>query len=158
METFKNNITQKKRSFSPQEDQRLIDLVNLFGISNWKVISQNFPGRTQRQCRERYKTYLAPGISKDPWTPEEDELLKQKFDEYGPKWSVISKYFIGRTDNNLKNRYNNHISDRKKRTKYQFNISEKNEHSIQHLSEKKKDMFSLPPITVFDQFLTGLHL
>lgn len=39
------------------------------------------------------------------WTPEEEQLLEQKFEELGPHWSRMKYYFPGRTDVNLKNRW-----------------------------------------------------
>ena len=106
------NLKQKKRTFSVLEDATLLNLVSIYGIGRWKDIANLIPGRTERQCRERYKTYLAPGIRNDPWTQEEDNLLVQKVNEIGPKWAEIAKFFNGRTDNSVKNRYNIHIAHR----------------------------------------------
>lgn len=94
-----------KHAFSPQEDERLRSLVAIYGDKEWKLVAQKMPNRTTRQCRERYKSYLAPDIKNGPWTPEEDELLKQKFQEYGSKWSIIQSFFSSRSDVNIKNRW-----------------------------------------------------
>lgn len=94
-----------KHAFSPQEDERLRQLVSIYGDKQWKLVAQKMPNRTTRQCRERYKSYLAPDIKNGPWTPEEDELLKQKYKEYGSKWSVIQTFFKSRSDVNIKNRW-----------------------------------------------------
>ncbi|EAX97202.1 Myb-like DNA-binding domain containing protein [Trichomonas vaginalis G3] len=61
--------------------------------------------RNARQCKERYTKYLSPDINRNPWTPEEDELLKEKLCQLGPKWVKISKLFDRRTDAALKNRW-----------------------------------------------------
>jgi hypothetical protein len=61
--------------------------------------------RTARQCRERYKNYLAPSIRIAPWTPEEDALLLQKYRELGPKWSQMTSFFGQRSAVSLKNHY-----------------------------------------------------
>jgi len=134
---------QKKRAFTLQEDERLIELVSMFGSTNWRVIASHLPGRSQRQCRERYKTYLAPGICHDPWTPEEDQLLREKFDEFGPKWAIISKFFRGRSDNNIKNRYNNHISNNR--------IKNRRSSSDDSQPSEKKESYQIPSIWAFDQ-------
>jgi len=102
----------RKRNFTIVEDAALLQLVHQFGIGKWKEIASHIPGRTDRQCRERYKTYLAPGIRNDPWSPEEDDILAQKVKQYGQKWAIISKYLNGRTDNAIKNRYHIHIMHR----------------------------------------------
>jgi hypothetical protein len=63
------------------------------------------PGRTARQCRDRWTNYLAPAISFEPWRPEEDSLIVHKVNEIGTKWATIAKFTHGRTGNALKNRW-----------------------------------------------------
>ncbi|KAH0786380.1 Myb-like DNA-binding domain containing protein [Histomonas meleagridis] len=72
---------------------------------NWKFVANQMEGRTARQCRERYKNYLSPNIRSSPWTPEEDALLLQKYQEFGPCWSFMKQFFDKRESVSLKNRY-----------------------------------------------------
>lgn len=101
--TMKKPISRHK--FSQEEDALLRRLVEEQGTSNWRQISELMPGRNPRQCRERWKNYLAPGIRNDPWTEAEDYLLEEKVRELGPQWSRIAKCFDNRTDINVKNRW-----------------------------------------------------
>lgn len=94
-----------KRKFSPDEDEHLQQLVNQYGFKEWKTIAQNMLGRTARQCRERWRYYLHPSLKSQPWTPEEDDLLIQKYVQLGPHWAKIAKHFKHRTDISLKNRF-----------------------------------------------------
>ncbi|OHT11835.1 hypothetical protein TRFO_18634 [Tritrichomonas foetus] len=116
-----------KAKFNEQEDTLLRHLVAKLGESNWAAVAERMPHRNMRQCKERWQNYLSPTISRDPWTPEEDSLLEQKFVELGPKWVRISMFFKNRTDANVKNRYLV-LSRRKKRENNRFlqisNISE----------------------------------
>lgn len=41
-----------------QEDRKMVELVGLFGPKRWSAISQRFPGRIGKQCRERLVTPL----------------------------------------------------------------------------------------------------
>lgn len=100
-----NKGQQAKHKFTEEEDRRLHVLVEKYGTSNWRQIAAEMNGRTNRQCRERWKYYLAFPTNQDMWSPEEDELLIAKVQEYGKKWSKIASFFVSRTDINLKNRY-----------------------------------------------------
>lgn len=82
------------------------EAVAQFGLDgvDWKGIGQMM-NKTARQCRDRYKNYLSPGIVNGPWTAEEDILLRESVESLGCHWSVMMKYFPGRTDVNLKNRW-----------------------------------------------------
>ena len=65
-----------KRPWAKEEDQRLCDLVKEFGPKRWSLIANNLIGRIGKQCRERWHNHLNPEIRKDPWTPEEDKVIK----------------------------------------------------------------------------------
>jgi hypothetical protein len=95
----------QKHPFSNDEDARLQELIGRLGDRNWSEIERLMPGRTSRQCRERWNLYLSPAISNTPWTLEEDLLLIRLSQLLGPKWTAITKNFPKRTPNNVKNRY-----------------------------------------------------
>ena len=94
-----------KIKFTEEEDMKLHQLVLQFGTKDWIKISQMMETRNPRQCRERWNNYVNPALRTDPWTPEEDMILDQKYAEYGPKWNKISKFFVNRSDNNIRNRW-----------------------------------------------------
>ena len=105
--TTKSNSAQtlNRSSFSQEEDNQLKALVEEFGDKNWPEIASHMKNRTTRQCRERYRHYLSPNIVNGEWTPQEDEILLQKYNEFGPRWVTIAKFFKTRTDINVKNRW-----------------------------------------------------
>jgi hypothetical protein len=70
------------------------------------------PGRTSRQCRERWENYLAPSARKTSWTPQEDQLLIESQQRWGNKWAKIASLIPGRTDNAVKNRWNSALKRR----------------------------------------------
>ena len=99
------NIPGSRHLFSKNEDNLIKKLVENFGDHDWKMIAMYLPNRTPRQIRERYKNYLAPDLKNGKWTKEEDELLKQKVNEFGQKWSLIAPFFPTRSDVNIKNHW-----------------------------------------------------
>lgn len=102
------NILKKPRpraKFSREEDDHLRKLVHEYGENSWSVIAEHMPGRNIRQCKERWGTYLSPSLNNGPYTEQEDALLLRKYEELGAKWVKIAKFFEGRTDTSVKNRF-----------------------------------------------------
>jgi hypothetical protein len=93
-----------KAKFGPAEDNLLTGAVRELGTSNWSDIAAAVPGRSGRQCRERWNNSVNPNLNKDPWTSSEDTLLLRKFGELGSKWSVIARFFNQRGKNDVRNR------------------------------------------------------
>lgn len=103
-----SNHTRKphpKSKFSPEEDIVLNRLVYQFGQSDWNLIAKFMPDRNPRQCRERWLKYLSPTNRFEPFRPEEDELLRRLYRQFGAKWVKISRFFQRRTDIQVKNRW-----------------------------------------------------
>lgn len=108
MNIMQNNVLDSRKDrkfFTSNEDELLKMIAWRYGAKNWILIASMIPGKTARQCRDRYMNYLAPGLCHSEWTVEEDDLLKKLYKEYGPKWSLISKQLPNRSPINVKNRW-----------------------------------------------------
>jgi hypothetical protein len=95
----------RRRVFTRDEDDSLGQLVNSGTLNNWAEIARQMPGRTSRQCRDRWTNYLAPNITFQPWRPEEDDLITRMVNEIGTKWAAIARLTVGRSGNAVKNRW-----------------------------------------------------
>ncbi|KAJ3435188.1 myb-like DNA-binding domain containing protein [Anaeramoeba flamelloides] len=95
----------KKGRWNKKEDKKLKKYYKQYG-TDWSTIAKKIRHRTSKQCRERYKNVLDPKIQKTPWTEEEDEIIIKNYLELGSKWSKIMKHLPGRSDNQIKNRFN----------------------------------------------------
>lgn len=99
----------KKGTWQVEEDEKLAAEVNGFldagGEVNWTSISKTIEGRTAKQCRERWRCNLDPGINKNEWTPEEDLMIMNLQRELGNRWALLAKSLPGRTENSIKTRF-----------------------------------------------------
>jgi len=94
-----------KKVWGQEEDDRLKELVELHGTKKWTIIADGLPGRTGKQCRERWTNHLENNIKKGEWTEEEDRLIVHFQQMFGNQWAKITKMLPGRSDNAVKNRF-----------------------------------------------------
>ncbi|CAI5711351.1 unnamed protein product [Peronospora destructor] len=93
-----------KGLWSLEEDAMLMEMM-LKGYDNWRQVSNNIPGRTAKQCRERWRNRLDPTINKSPFTMEEDVAIQHAYEKYGNRWTQIAELLPGRTEDAIKLRW-----------------------------------------------------
>jgi len=101
-----------KGSWTKEEDDLLVTLVESYGAKCWSMIATHLNGRIGKQCRERWYNHLDPDIRKEPWTEEEDDVICNFYSEHGSKWSELSKILKGRPSNAIKNHWNSTLKKR----------------------------------------------
>ncbi|KAG5147821.1 hypothetical protein AAZX31_06G078700 [Glycine max] len=100
-----------KGQWTPEEDEILRKAVQRFKGKNWKKIAECFKDRTDVQCLHRWQKVLNPELVKGPWSKEEDEIIIDLVNRYGPKkWSTIAQHLPGRIGKQCRERWHNHLN------------------------------------------------
>ncbi|THF98981.1 hypothetical protein TEA_022303 [Camellia sinensis var. sinensis] len=100
-----------KGQWTAEEDDILCKAVQRFKGKNWKKIAECFKDRTDVQCLHRWQKVLNPELVKGPWSKEEDEIIVELVDKYGPKkWSTIAQHLPGRIGKQCRERWHNHLN------------------------------------------------
>lgn len=103
-----------KGQWTADEDKQLLDAMASFqGHICWEELSKRIPGRTAKQCRERWQFRLHPDVSKAPFQPWEDEFIIFERQNKGNHWTEIASKLPGRTSCAVKNRWYTVLRNRK---------------------------------------------
>mmetsp|Transcript_2935 Transcript_2935/g.8070 ORF Transcript_2935/g.8070 Transcript_2935/m.8070 type:complete len:166 (-) Transcript_2935:385-882(-) len=106
--------SQKRQTWSEQEDQLLRELVLRNGPSQWTKLAEQFEGRrVASQLRARWTYALCDELDKRPFTPQEDAALLRAHARLGNKWAQVAEELEHRVANSVKNRF--YVLQRKSR-------------------------------------------
>ncbi|RUP48888.1 Homeodomain-like protein [Jimgerdemannia flammicorona] len=81
--------------FTDDEDKVILDTFKRYP-NDWKAISlevKKMTGikRLPKHCRAHYDLELDPRLVKGPWTAQEDKIIVDAYNRYGPKVAMISQ-------------------------------------------------------------------
>ncbi|XP_054820190.1 transcription factor WER-like [Prosopis cineraria] len=101
----------KKGLWNSQEDKILMEHVKQHGVGKWNRIAKATGlKRCGKSCRLRWMNYLSPNVKRGDFSEEEDDLIIRLHNLLGNRWSLIAGRVPGRTDNQVKNYWNTHLS------------------------------------------------
>ena len=99
------------RHWSKEEDDLLGALLEKYG-QNWALIANYFPYKPTARVVKRWMLKHNPQVKRSRWTPEEDQLILELFNQHGGNWELMSREFSGRLPDSIKNRFYGTIKKR----------------------------------------------
>jgi hypothetical protein len=139
-----SNTTKTLKLWTTEEDRMLLDTISANNNQLvWPKIAACVPGRTGKQCRERYLNHLKPSLKLTSWSVLEDAMIFRLYSLQGSKWSRMVKYLKGRTDNSIKNRYH-HLKRRFERKMQSVKTSKEIEQVMKKI--KNSRLFKGAPV------------
>ncbi|CBI22918.3 unnamed protein product, partial [Vitis vinifera] len=103
----------KKGRWTEQEDEILRKYIQANGEGCWRSLPKNAGLlRCGKSCRLRWVNYLRDDLKRGNITAEEEDTIVKLHSSWGNRWSLIAGHLPGRTDNEIKNYWNSHLSRR----------------------------------------------
>jgi hypothetical protein len=106
-----DQTTKQKGKWTEEEDGKLIRAAEKFAVTRWKAIAALIPGRTKKQCWNRWQYALDPSIVRTTertgrWLPEEDDKLVGAVEKHnGKNWDAIATLVPSRTKRQCMDRW-----------------------------------------------------
>ncbi|GLT95369.1 hypothetical protein SLE2022_130540 [Rubroshorea leprosula] len=101
----------KRGPWTPEEDELLANYINREGEGRWRTLPKRAGLlRCGKSCRLRWMNYLRPSIKRGRIASDEEDLILRLHRLLGNRWSLIAGRIPGRTDNEIKNYWNTHLS------------------------------------------------
>ncbi|KAL8513392.1 hypothetical protein ACS0TY_012740 [Phlomoides rotata] len=101
----------KRGRWTAEEDEILRKYIETNGEGSWRSLPRNAGLlRCGKSCRLRWINYLRSDLKRGNISAAEEEIIMNLHASMGNRWSLIAAYLPGRTDNEIKNYWNSHLS------------------------------------------------
>ncbi|XP_061338435.1 transcription factor MYB111-like [Gastrolobium bilobum] len=134
----------RKGRWTAEEDEILTKYIQANGEGSWRSLPKNAGLlRCGKSCRLRWINYLRDDIKRGNISAKEDYTIVKLHASFGNRWSLIASHLPGRTDNEIKNYWNSHLS----RKIYSFarTVTTDNTLQVQGVMDTPKVDIPFPP-------------
>ncbi|XP_047317555.1 transcription repressor MYB5-like [Impatiens glandulifera] len=101
----------KRGPWTAEEDELLSTYIKKEGEGRWRTLPHRAGLlRCGKSCRLRWMNYLRPSVKRGQIAPDEEDLILRLHRLLGNRWALIAGRISGRTDNEIKNYWNTHLS------------------------------------------------
>ncbi|XP_077242849.1 uncharacterized protein LOC143883371 [Tasmannia lanceolata] len=101
----------KRGRWTAEEDEILMRFIQANGEGSWRSLPKNAGLlRCGKSCRLRWINYLRADLKRGNISSEEEDVIIKLHSSFGNRWSLIAAHLPGRTDNEIKNYWNSHLS------------------------------------------------
>ena len=133
---MRHAITRKQHVWTQESDQRLLEMVKIYGTENWPlgklavtefrvsrltllaVARQVSEDATAAQCQGRYQRALDPDLRRGVWSVEEDEKLKRAVEVFGRSWADVCMFVSSRSNDQCRDRWQERLGPTPGRAKW----------------------------------------
>ncbi|KIP09180.1 hypothetical protein PHLGIDRAFT_116589 [Phlebiopsis gigantea 11061_1 CR5-6] len=140
LDCMRHAIPRKMHVWTQESDQRLIEMVKVYGTENWQLTRQISEDATATQCQNRYTRSLDPQLRRGPWAQEEDEQLRRAVEIFGRSWVDVSAFIPTRSNEQCRDRWQDVLNPSISKGKWSESEDQILRSACEELGEKWKEI------------------